>query len=347
MTVEVSETQSSKSDNGTVWGELLFTYSNDELDHNPDTYLKLQTPHRERPKRTAWKQLHSLRPEIESLRPCSDSKKLLDARTGLARRGFAAIPHHSQVLAEQGIDSQHDYSLLIEENQKLMKQITGADEIIVWNTVKRDSTASTSASLADNFEHQRGPQGVVSRFDKPIEPPALFAHIDQDPSYGAKVCSMAIAGTPSLLPESSTIDPSEAIEKDLAKGYSRTMIINLWRPVGGTVYDKPLAVADYRSLSQASLPLHANPFGCGYDIHAHAKQEWHFIPHQTNDGVLVFKCYDSLSLRQQDQPPLNGEAEALYGAHCAVTRLKGDYPAPPPDAPPRKSAEFRFVAVWR
>lgn len=34
MTVEVSGTQSSKSDNDTVWGELLFTYSNDELDRS-------------------------------------------------------------------------------------------------------------------------------------------------------------------------------------------------------------------------------------------------------------------------------------------------------------------------
>lgn len=168
-----------------------------------------------------------------------------------------------------------------------MKQITGADEIIVWNTVKRDSTASTSASLADDYERQSGPQGVESRFDKPVEPPALFAHIDQDPSYGRKVYSMAIAGTPSLLPQSKPIDPSEAIKNELAKEYSRTMIINLWRPVGGTVYDKPLAVADYRSLDKASLSLHANPFGCGYDIHAHGKCKLHRLmqdvrPYQTD-----------------------------------------------------------------
>lgn len=227
-----------------------------------------------------------------------------------------------------------------------MKRITGADEVIVWNTVKRDSTASLSASLADDYERQRRPQGIESRFDKPIEPPALFAHIDQDPSYGTAVCSMAIAATPSLLQQATPVDPLQAIETSLARQYSRTMIINLWRPVGGTVYDKPLAVADYRSLDKASLSRHANPFGCGYDIHAHSGQKWHFIPHQTNDEILVFKCYDSLSLQQQQQSS-DTEAEALYGAHCAVTKLKGDYPAPPPNAPPRKSVEFRFVAVWR
>lgn len=61
----------------------------------------------------------------------------------------------------------------------------------------------------------------------------------------------------------------------------------------------------------------------------------------------MFKCYDSLSIRQQQQHSLQGQPEALYGAHCAVTRLKGNYPPPPPNAPPRKSVEFRFVAVWR
>ena len=152
-----------------------------------------------------------------------------------------------------------------------MKQITGADEVIVWNTVKRDSSASLSASLADDYERQRHPQGIESRFDKPIEPPALFAHIDQDPTYGTSVCSMAIAATPSLLVPPTPVDPFKAIDSNLASEYARTMIINLWRPVGGTVYDKPLAVADYRTLDKASLSRHANPFGCGYDIHAHGK----------------------------------------------------------------------------
>ncbi|SPO30982.1 uncharacterized protein UTRI_05381_B [Ustilago trichophora] len=357
MTVSVATpkltTQVAASEDGTVWGELLFTFSDKELDHDPSTYLKLQTPHRERPKKPVWKQLHSLRPELQSLRTCSDEQQLDAARAKLAQRGFAALPHRSKVLEECGIETQCDYSSFVRENQELMKKITGADEVIVWNTVKRDSTASLSASLADDYERQRTPQGIESRFDKPLEPPALFAHIDQDPSYGTAVCSMAIAATPLLLNQPASIDPVEAIEANLARRYSRTMIINLWRPVGGTVYDKPLAVADYRSLQNESLSRHANPFGCGYDIHAHDGQEWHFIPHQTNDEVLVFKCYDSLSLQQQQQQEREEgsnavvESEALYGAHCAVTRLKGAYPTPPSDAPPRKSVEFRFVAVWR
>ena len=347
MTISIGSTRAAEMEKGSVLGELLFTYSDDELDHDPNTYLEPQTPHRERPKRAIWKQLSSLRPQLDFLSTCSKEQQLDFVRSSLAQRGFAALPHHSRVLAQQGIESQPDYSAFVQENLDLMKNITGADHVILWNTAKRDSTVSVSASLSDDHQRQRQPQGIESRFDQPLEPPALYAHIDQDPTYGIKVCSMAIAGTPSLLDQPATMDPFEAIDRQLAKEFSRTMIINLWRPVGGTVYAKPLAVADYRSLNKKSLSRHANPFGCGYDIHAHADQQWYFIPHQTNDEILVFKCYDSLSLQQQQSLDSNDEAEALYGAHCAVTSLKGDYPTPPPDAPPRKSVEFRFVAVWR
>jgi hypothetical protein len=331
-----------------VWGELFFTYADEELDHDPDSYLKLQKPHRERPKRGVWKQLHSLRPELDQISTCSEAQRIQTARIDLAKRGFAVLPHFSHALEENGIETQESYSQFVRENQQLIKTITGADEVIVWNTVKRDSTVSASASLDDDYEQQQRPQGIESRFDKPIEPPALFAHIDQDPSHGARLCSMAIAGTPYLLTpaQNTAMDPSEAISSNLSARYARTMIVNLWRPVGGTVYDKPLALADYRSLDQRFISRHANPFGCGYDLHAHDKQQWHFVPHQTNHEVLVFKCYDSLSL-QHNQRQSGETQEALYGAHCAVTRIKGDYPAPPPNAPPRKSVEVRFVAVWR
>ena len=104
MTISLSNSQA--KDKGTVWGELLFTFSDQELDHDPNTYLKLQTPHRERPKKPIWKQLRSLRPELESLRLCSKAEQLDAAKANLARRGFAALPHHSSVLAHRGIETQ-------------------------------------------------------------------------------------------------------------------------------------------------------------------------------------------------------------------------------------------------
>ncbi|TKY88826.1 hypothetical protein EX895_002067 [Sporisorium graminicola] len=348
MTVRIDSTRPETPEEPKVLGELLFTYADDELGHDPSIYHQSQTPQLEKPKRSVWKQLLSLRPELESIRALSDDQQLNVIRSNLAQRGFATLPHHSAQLAERGIDTQADYSAFIKENQDLMKKITGADQVIVWNTARRESTVSESASLRGDYERQRRPQGIESRYDMPLEPPAVYAHIDQDHSWGAQVCSMAIAGTPSLLSEHIPLDPFQAIEQNLSNNYSRTMIINLWRPVCGTVYDKPLAVADYRSLTKASLSRHANYFGCGFDIHEHATQKWHFIPQQTNDELLIFKCYDSLSLQQQQLQSQGSDVqvEALYGAHCAVTNLKG-HPTPPPNAPPRRSVEIRFVAVWR
>ena len=324
---------------GMIFGELNFTCRDHELDHDPAIYLKVHDPPRERPKKPYWKELHSLRPELTHLKASSDAEQLQTIRRHLAHRGFATVHHHSQVLEQRGINTQADYSAFVLENLNLLKKVTGADEIILWNSTKRQSTATTSETTADGYVLQSRPQGIESRFDSGLEPPAIFAHIDQDSYQGARVCSMSIAGTPSLLDQDGPMDPFEAIDLQLSKRYSRTMIINLWRPVGGTVYDKPLAVADYRSLDKGSISRWASPYGCGYDVHEHSAQKWHFIPHQTNDEVLIFKCYDALSLKD--------EVEALYGAHCAVASLKGKYPTPPAGAPPRKSVEFRFVAVWR
>ena len=117
MTINISNTGDAEAQDP-VWGELLFTYADDELDHDPDTYLKLQTPHRERPKKPVWKALQSLRPELESLRACSDFEQLGQVRIQLAKRGFAALPHRSTVLAEHGIETQKDYSLFIQENRE-------------------------------------------------------------------------------------------------------------------------------------------------------------------------------------------------------------------------------------
>lgn len=101
-----------------MWGELLFTYADQELDHDPKSYLSLQKPHRERPKRPVWKKLQSLRPEIEALASCSYAEQIDVARARLAQQGFAALPHHSCTLEDVGIDTQQDYSRFVQENQE-------------------------------------------------------------------------------------------------------------------------------------------------------------------------------------------------------------------------------------
>lgn len=107
-----------------------------------------------------------------------------------------------------------------------MKELTGADEVILWNSVKRDGSVSSSTLLP----RQRYPQGLDSQLDKPPEPPALHAHVDQDSVYARRIVNMAFAGSRN---EEERVEPFEAMETDMCGKLKRSMIVNLWRPVGG------------------------------------------------------------------------------------------------------------------
>ncbi len=143
-----------------------------------------------------------------------------------------------------------------------------------------------------------------------MEPPAAFAHIDQDPYQGGG-CAPWHRRHASLL-GGSTIDPAEAIESDLAANYDRTIIINLWRPVGGTVWDKPLAIADFRSLKQADISSGRVRTMRLRRARGRAAEVALRAPADQRRGARV------QVLRFGP-----GQGEALYGAHCAVNRVKG------------------------
>ena len=128
----------------------------------------------------------------------------------------------------------------------------------------------------------------------------------------------------------------------------------------GTVYTKPLAVADFSTLSLNSVSIQESPFGCGLNLHHNGKscrlsgvysntslvadtrhsfsvsdkQRWFFIPEQKCSEILLLKCYDSKG----------ADGGALFGAHCAVSEVKGVQV--PENAPVRRSVEMRFVLIW-
>jgi hypothetical protein len=70
--------------------------------------------------------------------------------------------------------------------------------------------------------------------------------------YGGKICEMATKNT------------------DVLAEYSRCQIINIWRPIRHPVTNSPLAVMDWRTLSEdgeSDLSTHASIFGFGHDVH--------------------------------------------------------------------------------
>lgn len=122
-----------------------------------------------------------------------------------------------------------------------------------------------------------------------------------------------------------------------ADTFKRSSIINIWRPLTGPVTNAPLAMLDYRSLSQDDMAKHGHMFGVGFDIHHSAGQSWSYIRHQQSDEIIFLKCYDSLQ---------GADRSALYAGHVAV-KVDGDEEGIAPELiRPRESIEVRLVALW-
>ncbi|OCH88906.1 hypothetical protein OBBRIDRAFT_757363 [Obba rivulosa] len=115
----------------------------------------------------------------------------------------------------------------------------------------------------------------------------------------------------------------------LLKG--RVRIINVWRPIGHPVYDKPLAVADWRTLDKEHdlVPvrlIYPNYEGSTYSVRYNPTHRWHYLSNQTPDEVLFIKCYDS------------EEDRARLTPHTAFVDA-----SVPEDAPHRESIEVRVL----
>lgn len=100
-----------------------------------------------------------------------------------------------------------------------------------------------------------------------VQPSAGFAHVDQDPSNGRRICESAGGA-------------------DVFERNARVQTINLWRPLAGErsaalpgreltscasrpgpVRNSPLAAVDFRSLRPEDASIQKSPHGTAYDLH--------------------------------------------------------------------------------
>jgi hypothetical protein len=147
------------------------------------------------------------------------------------------------------------------ESEALLKKITGADRILIFDhTVRR--------RIQDTVD-----QVPVHR------QPALRVHVDYSENSGAQRVR-------DLLPDEAT---------DLLAG--RVQIINLWRPIRGPVLDTPLAIADARSVEPADLVpsdlVHRDRVGESYAVTFNPEHEWFYLSGMQRNEAFLFKCYDS------------------------------------------------------
>ncbi|MGD8324576.1 MAG: CmcJ/NvfI family oxidoreductase [Gammaproteobacteria bacterium] len=181
----------------------------------------------------------------------------------------------------------------------LIKRETGASDVVVF-----DHTYRSSRELRPG--------------ESDANQPVVNAHSDytneSGPARAADVCGDRY---------------SEAIEE------RRYLIVNVWRPINGTVEQKPLALCDIRSMYAEDFVAARIRFPNGRNggvmaIRHRDEHRWFYFPKMSVDEVLLFKSFDPRAFGAN-----------RFGAHCAV-----EEPGMTGDERTRESIEIRAVALF-
>jgi hypothetical protein len=114
----------------------------------------------------------------------------------------------------------------------------------------------------------------------------------------------------------------------------RWAIIQVWRPIRGTVMIDPLGICDGRTIPHEGFILvqrrYRDRTAETYHIAYNPEHVWFYFPEMERDEALVFKVFDT-----------DGNVPTRFTAHTAF-----DDPNTPPAAPPRESIETRTFAFF-
>ncbi|MFM9887263.1 MAG: CmcJ/NvfI family oxidoreductase [Burkholderiales bacterium] len=114
----------------------------------------------------------------------------------------------------------------------------------------------------------------------------------------------------------------------------RWAIIQVWRPIRGTVMIDPLGICDGRTIPQQGFILVQRRYkertGEVYHIAYNPAHAWYYFPRMERLEAMVFKVFDT-----------DTNVPTRFTAHSAF-----EDPDTPPNAPPRESIETRTFAFW-
>ena len=185
--------------------------------------------------------------------------RLLAEKPTLETAGFTLVEAPSAV--RDFYDEQQIEDTYYGEVETLVKKLTGASEVVVFDHTIRDGRNT-------------------KRDDKGIREPVKRAHND----YTLKSAPQRVRD---LLP------PDEA-ERRLNKRFA---IINVWRSIAGTIEEAPLGIVDARSVTLedfiASDLIYRDRLGETYGVRHNPAHRWFYYPAMNGDEAMVFKCYDS------------------------------------------------------
>jgi hypothetical protein len=115
--------------------------------------------------------------------------------------------------------------------------------------------------------------------------------------------------------------------------FTHMAFVNLWRPLAWPAEDWPLALCDARSAAPedyvATDILYPDRRGEIFALKHNPRQRWSYFPALALDEAILIKCFDTRA------------GIARYAPHTAFAD-----PNTPADAPPRRSVEFRCIALF-
>ncbi|KAI5921196.1 amino acid permease-domain-containing protein [Camillea tinctor] len=173
--------------------------------------------------------------------------------------GFQVHQHVAQ--EKDFVDDDHIKAVYYPETEQLLKDVTGASKIFIFDHTIRRQPQDQRAS---------GP---------PLRGPVQRVHIDQ--TYSA-----SLSRVPHHLPA----------EEASALLQGRVQIINVWRPIRRVERD-PLAIADARSVGEAELVpvglIYPTRKGETFSVRHSERHKWYYRSRLDPSQVLLIKCFDS------------------------------------------------------
>ncbi|CAF1212093.1 unnamed protein product [Didymodactylos carnosus] len=178
--------------------------------------------------------------------------------------GFQAIHSPSTVDADLILDGTEEQikEAYYGEVEQLLKRVTGANHVVFFDHTVR----KVRPGQVDSSPSTRQPVQQV--------------HVDQTPISAHTRVKRHASDVP----------------------WKRFQLINVWRPLKNTVYDYPLAVADFRSIDVLNdlIPTilvypPPTPNGETYSVVHNPQHRWCYWSKMTPDEVMLLKCYDSTS----------------------------------------------------
>lgn len=228
--------------------------------------------------------------------------------------GFERLDHTSSV--QDWTDDAEIAAVHYPEAEALARSVTGFDHALVADHVRRTATEAKQA------REQHPVRLVHSDF---ADDYADHVRKNYRDVRGRGAAALARAG----------------LTAEHVAGARRILMLQLWRNVGPTKMDLPVAWCDARTVGRDEMvPFRYTGYVAGadpFDAVAIAAPDdpdrhgWYTFPALTADEVVVFRTYDT------DMVPAG---TTYFTPHSAFVD-----PTVGPDAPPRSSVELRIVCL--